>query len=86
MLRKKTKLWKILTGIFAILLVVFLIGTFVANSYRAVIDTFFDISPYKIVQGGRGRCFCYRVFHQSLHKPGREMGWSQYQRRERFIL
>lgn len=48
-MKKKSGLWKILTPIFAVLLIIFVVGTFVANSYRAVIDTFFDISTYKIV-------------------------------------
>lgn len=52
MIKKKSRLWAILTGIFSVLLVIFLVGTSVANTYRPVVDTFFNISPYKIVETG----------------------------------
>lgn len=48
-MKKKSRLWKILTAIFGILLVIFMVGTNVANSYKGVIDVFFDVPTYEIV-------------------------------------
>lgn len=52
MKKNHRKLWKILTGVFSVLLVVVLVGTMVANYFSTSINNFLMCDTYKIVSSG----------------------------------
>ena len=57
---KISKLKVILTSVTAVLLVIMLVGTYVAYSFSTVINVFFDVTPYEIIEdenGGAGNYF-----------------------------
>lgn len=51
---KKTRLWIILTTIFAILFAIFLVGYFVLLNFSAAVNMFFNTKEYKTVKGNSG--------------------------------
>lgn len=54
MKKKNGKLWKILTGVFAVLLVIMLVGTMVANYFQTSINAFLLSDTYKIIRDESG--------------------------------
>ena len=50
--KRKSRKWSVLTAVFAVLMVVCIVGTLVANSYAAVVNIFLQTSSYKTVDTG----------------------------------
>ena len=50
--KRKSRKWGVLTAVFAVLMVVCIVGTLVANSYAAVVNIFLQTSSYKTVDTG----------------------------------
>ncbi len=52
-MKKKSRVYAVFTVIFAILMIACIIGTNIALSYKAVIDSYFGLSTYKTVNSNK---------------------------------